>query len=64
MLSVYAPTYGHLRLVVATNRYGDRFYVASNDLTADLTTRLLVDCELLGGMQEDGGAVRRCRGEG
>lgn len=38
MLSVYAPTYGHLRLVVATNRYGDLFYVASNDLTAELTT--------------------------
>ena len=38
MLSVYAPSYGQLRLVVAINRYGDRFYVASNDLTADLTT--------------------------
>ncbi len=38
LLSVYAPTYGHLRLVVARNRYGDLFYVASNDLTADLTT--------------------------
>lgn len=38
LLSVYAPTYGQLRLVVARNRYGDLFFVASNDLTADLTT--------------------------
>jgi hypothetical protein len=34
---VYAPTYGHLRLVVTRNRHGNYEYLASNDLDADLT---------------------------
>jgi hypothetical protein len=37
-LSVYAPKYGDLRLVVTRNRHGNYEYIVSNDLTADLTT--------------------------
>jgi hypothetical protein len=37
-LTVYAPTYGTLRLVVTRNRHGNHDYVASNALQADLTT--------------------------
>jgi len=37
-LRVYAPTYGHLRLVVTRNRHGNYDYVVRNDLVADLTT--------------------------
>jgi hypothetical protein len=36
-VSVYAPTFGHLRLVVARNRHGNYEYTASNDHAADLT---------------------------
>jgi len=35
---VYAPKYGHLRLVVIRNRHGNYEYLVSNDLAADLTT--------------------------
>lgn len=35
---VYAPKYGHLRLVVTTNRHGNYEYLVTNDLDADLTT--------------------------
>ncbi len=37
-LRVYAPKYGHLRLVVTRNRQGNYEYLVSNDLQADLTT--------------------------
>src|SRR5689334_7763228 len=37
-LRLYAPTYGAIRLVVTRNRHGNREYLASNDLQADLTT--------------------------
>lgn len=37
-LRVYAPKYGHLRLVVTRNRHGNYEYLVSNDLQADLTT--------------------------
>lgn len=37
-LRVYAPTYGHLRLVVTRNRHGNYEYIVSNDLRGDLTT--------------------------
>jgi hypothetical protein len=37
-LRVYAPKYGHLRLVVTRNRHGNFEYLVSNDLAADLTT--------------------------
>jgi hypothetical protein len=37
-LTVYAPTYGHLRLVVTRNRHGNAEVIASNDRMADLTT--------------------------
>jgi SRSO17 transposase len=37
-LRVYAPKYGHLRLVVTRNRHGNYEYLVSNDLTLDLTT--------------------------
>src|SRR5207248_1042519 len=37
-LRVYAPKYGHLRLVVTRNRHGNYEYLVSNDLAADLTT--------------------------
>jgi hypothetical protein len=35
---IYAPKYGHLRLVVTRNRHGNYEYLVSNDLAADLTT--------------------------
>jgi hypothetical protein len=35
---VYAPSFGHLRLVVTRNRHGNRECLVSNDLAADLTT--------------------------
>jgi hypothetical protein len=35
---VYAPKYGHLRLVVTRNRHGNYEYLVSNALQADLTT--------------------------
>lgn len=37
-VTVYAPKYGTLRLVVTRNRHGNYEYIVSNDLTADLTT--------------------------
>lgn len=37
-VQVYAPTYGVLQLVVTRNRHGNYEYIASNDLSADLTT--------------------------
>jgi hypothetical protein len=40
-LSVYAPTYGTLRLVVTRNRHGNFEYLVTNDLEADLTTVVL-----------------------
>jgi hypothetical protein len=36
-LRVYAPTYGHVRLVVTRNRHGNYEYLVSNDQQADLT---------------------------
>lgn len=41
VLTVYAPKYGRLRLVVVRNRHGNWEYLVSNDLTADLTTLVL-----------------------
>ncbi len=40
-LRVYAPKYGHLRLVVTRNRHGNYEYLVSNDLGAGLTTVVL-----------------------
>jgi hypothetical protein len=40
-LRVYAPKYGHLRLVVVRNRHGNYEYLVSNDLPADLTTLII-----------------------
>lgn len=37
-VTIYAPKYGTLRLVVTRNRHGNYEYIVSNDLTADLTT--------------------------
>lgn len=37
-LTVFAPKYGHLRLVVTRNRHGNYEYLVSNDGTLDLTT--------------------------
>jgi hypothetical protein len=37
VLSVYAPSFGHLRLVVARNSHGNYEYTASNEHAADLT---------------------------
>ncbi|MDP9316941.1 MAG: transposase [Chloroflexota bacterium] len=37
-LTVYAPKYGQLRLVVTRNRHGNYEYLVSNDRTLDLTT--------------------------
>jgi hypothetical protein len=37
-LSVYAPKYGHIRLVVVKNRHGNWEYLVTNALEADLTT--------------------------
>jgi hypothetical protein len=40
-LTVYAPKYGMLRLVVTRNRHGNYEYIVSNDLVTDLTTLVL-----------------------
>jgi hypothetical protein len=40
-LRVYAPKYGHLRLVVTRNRHGNYEYLVSNDLVCDLTTMVV-----------------------
>ena len=40
-MSVYAPKYGCLRLVVTRNRHGNHEYIVTNDLGADLTTVVL-----------------------
>ena len=40
-LRVYAPKYGHLRLVVTRNRHGNFEYLVSNDLLADLTSMVV-----------------------
>lgn len=37
-LRVYAPKYGHIRLVVVKNRHGNWEYLVTNALAADLTT--------------------------
>ncbi len=37
-LTVFAPKYGQLRLVVTRNRHGNYEYLVSNDRTLDLTT--------------------------
>jgi hypothetical protein len=37
-LRVYAPKYGHLRLVVTRNRHGNYEYLVTNDRAADLST--------------------------
>jgi hypothetical protein len=36
-LRVFAPKYGHIRLVVTRNRHGNYEYLVSNDLSLDLT---------------------------
>lgn len=40
-LTVYAPKYGTVRLVVTRNRHGNYEYLVSNALSADLTTLVL-----------------------
>jgi hypothetical protein len=40
-VSVYAPKYGSLRLVVTRNRHGNHEYIVTNDSGADLTTVVL-----------------------
>jgi hypothetical protein len=40
-LTVYAPKYGKLRLVVTRNRHGNYEYIVSNDSGTDLTTLVL-----------------------
>ncbi len=40
-VSIYAPKYGALRLVVTRNRHGNHEYIVTNDLGADLTTVVL-----------------------
>lgn len=40
-ITVYAPKYGTLRLVVTRNRHGNYEYIVSNDVGADLTTLVL-----------------------
>jgi hypothetical protein len=40
-LRVYAPKYGHLRLVVTRNRHGNFEYLVSNDLHSDLTSMVV-----------------------
>lgn len=37
-VSVYAPKYGHIRLVVVKNRHGNWEYLVTNAMEADLTT--------------------------
>ncbi len=41
VITVYAPKYGTLRLVVTRNRHGNYECIVSNDLGADLTTLVL-----------------------
>jgi hypothetical protein len=38
---VYAPKYGHVRLVVIRNRHGNYEYLVSNALQADLSTMVM-----------------------
>jgi len=40
-LTVFAPTYGHLRLVVTRNRHGNYEYLVSNAIGLDLTTMVV-----------------------
>jgi SRSO17 transposase len=40
-LTVFAPKYGHLRLVVTRNRHGNYEYLVSNEITLDLTTMVV-----------------------
>ena len=40
-VTVYAPKYGMLRLVVTRNRHGNHDWLASSDVAADLTTVVL-----------------------
>lgn len=40
-LRVYAPKYGHIRLVVTRNRHGNYEYLVSNALQTDLTTMVV-----------------------
>jgi len=40
-VTVYAPKYGMLRLVVTSNRHGNHDWLASSDVAADLTTVVL-----------------------
>jgi hypothetical protein len=40
-LQVYAPKYGHVRLVVTRNRHGNYEYLVSNALQADLSTMVM-----------------------
>jgi DDE superfamily endonuclease len=40
-LRVYAPKYGHLRLVVTKNRHGNFEYLVSNAVQADLTSMVV-----------------------
>ena len=40
-LTVFAPKYGHLRLVVTRNRHGNYEYLVSNDIRLDLTTMVV-----------------------
>jgi len=40
-LTVYAPKFGTVRLVVTRNRHGNYEYIVSNDLAADLTTAVV-----------------------
>jgi hypothetical protein len=37
-VTVYAPSYGRLRLVVTRNRHGNHDYLVTSELGADLTT--------------------------
>lgn len=43
-VSVYAPKYGSLRLVVTKNRHGNHEYIVTNDSGADLTS--VVKCKV------------------
>ncbi len=40
-LTVFAPKYGHLRLVVTRNRHGNYEYLVSNDRPLDLTSMVV-----------------------
>jgi SRSO17 transposase len=41
VVTVYAPKYGHLRLVVTRNRHGNYEYLVSNDRRLDLTSMVV-----------------------